>query len=136
LVARYAQIISAACRVTGIGYGRLERTEKPGGDALTKLNFRAGTNRWLAVITAATGLAVTGLWLGRIASYSPSQSNILTFLELCLLMPGYVVAALIAAAFLPGGGHSVGQLFWLAAPVSWIFYLVMGVVVFCVRWDD
>jgi hypothetical protein len=102
---------------------------------MTQLSLKRSATCWIAVICAPTLLTAAGLWAGHIASLNPAEPNT-AFLQFCLLSPGYVLAELLAAFFLSGGIHSAGELFWLGAPVSWIFYFAVGALIFCVRRKD
>ncbi len=103
---------------------------------MTQLSLKRGLACWITVTAAATLLVVVGLWGQHIDPHSHGQGIVVKNAAFWLLGPGYFVAALLAALFLPGGGHSVGDLFWLGAPVSWIFYFVVGVLIFCVQWKE
>jgi hypothetical protein len=101
-----------------------------------KFSLKRNATCWILVATAATLMVAIGVLGEHIAPPVNGQSGILATVAFWLLGPGYLVAALLAALFLPGGGHSVGELFWVGAPVSWIFYFLIGTLIFCVQWNE
>jgi len=43
---------------------------------------------------------------------------------LVLQFPGVIVASLFATFFVSGGIHSIGEVFWMMPPISWIVYFL------------
>jgi len=92
--------------------------------------------RFIAAVAIATFLVVLGWAAGHFQPHGNGSVEWLTNVNMLLLFPGYYLAWILAAFFLQGGGHSVGEIVWLAIPVSWVIYFAgaMFFLFFPKRW--
>jgi hypothetical protein len=89
---------------------------------------------WIPIIIVATLLIGIGMLAKHFDGHDTVAGGIAYEADTWLLGPGYFVAILLGfLGVLPGGAHSAGELFWLAAPISWTFYVLVGGVVFWLR---
>jgi hypothetical protein len=102
---------------------------------MTQLSFTRSAIRWIGVFGVATLLTAVGVW-GRNLALNTTRQTLASSSVLLLLTPGYIVQGSLAALFASGGGHSAAVFDWVAAPVSWIFYFVVGAAIFCVKWKE
>ena len=102
----------------------------------SELSERGAQTRmpWFAILGVATLLIGIGLLGDYFVAHGSVEGSFADKTNFWLLGPGYFVAILLGfLGFLRGGAHSAGELFWLAAPISWMFYVLLGVLIFWLR---
>lgn len=99
---------------------------------MTELRFTRSALRWIGVLDLATFLTAVGVW-GQNLARNATRQTLASSSVLLLLTPGYVAQGILAYLFASGGIHSAEEFDWVAAPVSLIFYFLVGARIFCVR---